>query len=599
MLNAHTYLEVVSSRGQRDLELERVHHNLRNKDLFLTAYSNLYSNKGALTAGVDPSDSIDGMSTERIDKLIDTLKDGTFRWKPTKRVYIPKKNGKLRPLGMPSWNDKLVQEAIRLILNAYYEPQFSKHSHGFRPKRSCHTALKEIVKEWRGITWFIEGDIKGCFDNIDHELLLQILGRKIKDEKFLKLMREMLKVGYLEDWKYHQVLSGTPQGGVISPLLSNIFLNELDKFMEEVLLPKYNIAERYKGRRINPEYNRLRYLRDRASKAGHKEEAESWDKLMKQQRYWSDTGEYRRLRYIRYADDFLLGFTGPKQEAEAIKQEIKTFLATLKLEMSDEKTLITHASTESARFLGYEVSIALENSRRKSKRRTINGSTMLRIPEDVKKKWEAKYQAKGKVVHLTERIDDTDFDIISQYQSELQGLVNYYRMAVNAAGLWKIKWIMETSLTKTLARKHKTSVTWIYQHYKGKNENGLKTVEVKVQREEKPPLVAQFGGIHIRYERTGHIEDAPEKPMVLMARTQLVDRLLAEKCELCGSGENVEVHHIKSIKSLIQKYRKRGTEMPIWTQRMAEIHRNTLVVCKSCHTKIHNGTYDGIRLKLT
>lgn len=209
MLTAQVYLELVKNRSERGLELERVYHNLKNPDLFLMAYGKLYANKGAMTPGTETNDSIDGMSMKRIEKIIQSLDNGTFRWKPAKRIYIPKANGKLRPLGIPSWTDKLVQETMRLILEAYYEPKFSIHSHGFRPDKGCHTALQEIVKTGKGTTWFIEGDIKGCFDNIDHEILLEIIGWNIKDAKFLKLLREMLKAGYVEDWKYRDTHSGT------------------------------------------------------------------------------------------------------------------------------------------------------------------------------------------------------------------------------------------------------------------------------------------------------------------------------------------------------------------------------------------------------
>jgi group II intron reverse transcriptase/maturase len=238
MRDAQTYLEIVRDRGERRLGLKRVYRNLRNKELFLRAYAKLYANQGALTPGTDPKDTVDGMSLKRIDRIIADLEAGTYRWKPSRRSYIPKKNGKLRALGMPGWRDKLLQQVIHCVLSAYYEPRFSRVSHGFRPGRGCHTALQSIMCTWRGTKWFIEGDIRGCFDEIGHEKLLEVIGRSIKDQRLLKLLRGMLKVGYLEDWKYQQTYSGTPQGGIISPLLANIFLNELDKYVEEVLILK-------------------------------------------------------------------------------------------------------------------------------------------------------------------------------------------------------------------------------------------------------------------------------------------------------------------------------------------------------------------------
>lgn len=592
MLTAQVYLELVKNRSERGLELERVYHNLKNPDLFLMAYGKLYANKGAMTPGTETNDSIDGMSMKRIEKIIQSLDNGTFRWKPAKRIYIPKANGKLRPLGIPSWTDKLVQETMRLILEAYYEPKFSIHSHGFRPDKGCHTALQEIVKTGKGTTWFIEGDIKGCFDNIDHEILLEIIGWNIKDAKFLKLLREMLKAGYVEDWKYRDTHSGTPQGGVISPLLSNIFLNELDKFVERELLPQYNRGDR---KPENPDYRRIKKQAYTAREKGQTELAEELDKIQRTINSSVSTPEYRRLRYVRYADDFILCLIGTKAEAKEIKECIRDFLATIKLTMSEEKTLITHAASENARFLGYHLRVTWENSQRTNTRRAINGTVTLRIPRDVTDKWKQKYQEKGKVTHNPKRLADSDFDIISRYNSELLGLVNYYTMAINVSGLSGVKWIMETSLVKTLANKHRQSITWVYQKYKTKSPEGLTCLQIRIDREGKQPLIASFGGKPIHYQKFANIVEAT--PQIVTNRTQLVERLLAGECELCGSTTNVEVHHIRSIKELVQKYRKRGTEMTWWIKRMAEMYRKTLVICAKCHDQIHAGTYDGRKLR--
>ena len=350
MRSAETILDVLRERGRQGLPVERLFRQLFNPQLYLLAYGRIYPNNGAMTPGAD-GETPDGMSLGRIGRIIDALRHERYRFQPVKRAWIPKKNGKMRPLGLPSWSDKLVGEVIRMLLEAYYEPQFSGCSHGFRPKRGCHTALSEVANTWTGTTWFIEGDISDCFGSLDHEVMLSILAEKIHDNRFLRLIKQMLQAGYLEDWVWNATLSGAPQGGVASPVLSNIYLDRLDKFVETVLIPEYT---RGSGRAKNPRYfevwraiRRARALGDRARER----------ELRKQLRALpsgdpADPG-YRRLKYLRYADDHLLGFTGPKAEAEEIRQRLAEFLREdLKLELSQEKTLITHGRTGAARFLG-------------------------------------------------------------------------------------------------------------------------------------------------------------------------------------------------------------------------------------------------------
>src|SRR5713226_5717208 len=215
MRTAETILDVIRERGKKGLPLERVYKLLFNKDLYLLAYGRIYRNKGAMTHGVT-DETPDGMSLEKIDAIIETLRYERYQSLPARRTYILKKNGKKRPLGMPVWSDKLVQEVIRLILEAYYDPPFSHRSHGFRPKRGCHTELREIYQNWKGTVWFIEGDISHCFDKLNHELLLEILSEHIHDHRFIRLMRALLDAGYMEEWRLNQSLSGVPQGGIIS-----------------------------------------------------------------------------------------------------------------------------------------------------------------------------------------------------------------------------------------------------------------------------------------------------------------------------------------------------------------------------------------------
>lgn len=593
MRNAQRYLELVRSRGERGLELRRVYRNLQNKELFLMAYAKLYANNGALTPGVDPKDTVDGMSLKKVEAIIDDLRAGTYHWKATRRTHIPKRNGRQRPLGVTSWSDKLLQEVIRMIFTAYYEPQFSDTSHGFRPGRGCHTALRDILDKWKGTKWFIEGDIKGCFEEIGHQALLAVISEKVKDERLIKLLKEMLEAGYMEDWRHHRTYSGVPQGNVLSPILANIFLNELDTYIEKTLIPQYTKGKR---RRANPEYNRICQAIYKAKAQGNHD---LYGKLVKERRMMpskeTHDPQYQRLRYCRYADDILLGFTGSKAEAMQIKHNIGNYLASLGLTLSDEKTLITHATTGRARFLGYDVYMAHGDSRLCNKRRSINGTPMLSVPPEVVKEWKTRRIRQGKPYHRTELLNNSDYDIVLTYNLEFQGLANYYALAHDVAQkLYPVKWIHLQSLVKTLAAKHKRKATWVYKKYYHKLNNGIKAIVVKVERKDKDPLVTRFGAKPIRFDRGAILEDTilQSRP----TRNELVKRLLASQCELCDSTENINVHHIRKLKDLKRRYAGRPSP-PHWAVRMIEKRRKTLVVCRQCHQAIHAGTYDGPKLK--
>ncbi len=300
MQTTEAYLELLRERGKRGLPLERVYRQLFNKNLYLTAYGKIYRNKGASTKGVN-DDTVDGMSLDKIDAIIEALRHERYQWTPAKRISIPKRNGKKRPLGLPVWSDKLLAEVIRMILDAFYDIQFSEHSHGFRENRGCHTALQEVYHLWNGTTWIIEGDISDCFGSLSHELLLSTLSEKIHDGRFLNLMRKLLDAGYLEDWTFNQTLSGVPQGSICSPILSNILLDKFDQFAENTLIPQYS---RGKSRKNAQEYKRLLAQATQRFKTGQKEAAL---KIRKQaQRLPSrdpHDPDFRRLKSIRYADD--------------------------------------------------------------------------------------------------------------------------------------------------------------------------------------------------------------------------------------------------------------------------------------------------------
>ncbi len=591
MQEAETVLNVIRERGERGLPLENIYRLLYNRNLYLRAYGRIYSNQGATTKGIT-AETVDGMSLAKIDRIIDELRHERFRWTPVRRVNIPKPNGKTRALGIPTWTDKLLQEVIRMILEAYYEPQFSDRSHGFRPDRGCHTALSNVVDYWTGTRWFVEGDIKGCFDNIDHEVLLSVLGEKLHDNRFLRLLKYLLKAGYLEDWKYGRTLSGTPQGGVVSPILSNVHLDRLDKYVENVLIPA---CTRGTTRRRNPTWNALRSRMVYHRKVGNYTLAAQLRRKLRTLPSGDPSDpEYRRLRYVRYADDFVLGFIGPKAEAEQIKESLEMFLRdTLKLELSREKTLITHASSQAATFLGYELVHQRANDKLDpSGQRIINGKLGLRVPANVIEQHCRAYMGNGKPTHRPDLIHDDDFTIVRTYQDAFRGVVQYYLLAQNVSHFGRLRWVMQQSLAKTLAAKHKTTRRKAVQRYKStvQTEHGERAC-LKVVKERgngKRPLVAQFGGIPLKRKRQANLID--QTPQRYRAdRVELIQRLLADECELCGSTMEVEVHHIRALRDLNVKGRR---DKPKWVQIMAARKRKTLVVCRTCHMDIHHGRFN-------
>jgi len=584
MQNAEKVLGVLHDRGKNGLPCNELYRQMFNKELYLMAYGRIYANHGAMTPGAS-AETADGMSEDKIHEIIEAMRAERYRFSPVRRTFIPKKNGKLRPLGLPTWSDKLVGEVVRLLLEAYYEPQFSDRSHGFRPRRGCHTALREVEKTWTGTTWFIEGDISDCFGSLDHEIMVQILAEKIHDNRFLRLIANMLKAGYLEDWKYHATLSGSPQGGVVSPILSNIYLNKLDVYVEKVLIPQYT---RGKHRHANPEYERKRSQMRRARDGGDQEMVRRQLRRELRQIPSGDPQDpgYRRLRYTRYADDHLLGFTGPKTEAAAIKDQLARFLrGELALELNPDKTLITHARTRAARYLGYEIIVQHGNDRLTNGRRAVNGGVALRVPLDVIKTKRAPYRQRGKPWHRPALQNLDDFDIVQAYGAEYRGITGYYMLAIDVWRLDELRWHAETSMLKTLAAKYESTVPKMAARYKAKitTPHGLRTCfEARIRRENKPDLVARFGGVPlIRKKDAVLIDRVPARPPA--PRKELIHRLRSRRCELCSDPAKVVIHQVRKLASLGQA----GAGQPAWAAKMARMRRKTLVVCAPCHDVIH------------
>lgn len=601
MRNPETILNSLAKCAEiPDYKFERLYRNLYNTEFYLLAYSKLAPNSGNLTQGTS-EETIDGFNLERVNKLIERLKSETYQPHPARRIYIPKKNGKQRPLGIPSFEDKLVQEVIRTILEAIYEKTFKPTSHGFRPNRSCHTALSEISNRFTGSKWFIEGDICAFFDNIDHHILINLLRKKINDEKFIRLIWKFLRAGYVEEWKFHNTYSGTPQGGIISPILSNIYLHELDSYMDKYK-QRFNSGEK---RKKNPEYKRLEgrmyWLRKKIQTIGaeSEEKSELVGKLKELSKQlislpYSEPFDtsYKRLNYVRYADDFIIGIIGSKADAQQVKNDIETFLmAELKIELSTEKTLVTHTS-KFARFLGYDIIIARDQTVRKDrngvKKRYYAYNCKLYTPKEA---WINKLKTLGVLkiqrngvwipVPRTGLSFLSDLEILSIYNAEIRGLYNYYALSYNTNVFNKFMYVMKFSMYKTFALKYRTTLCKILYKYK---KNGRFTVEYETKAGKQYRTLYQE--VFTRKKSISN-SDTDRLPQIgiYKGRTELTQRLKANRCEWCGAEhENMEVHHIKKIKNLKGKAK--------WEQVMIARRRKTMVLCHQCHVKLHIGKLD-------
>lgn len=472
-----------NSTKNKDEIFTKLFRYLLRPDIYFTAYKNLYANSGAGTRGIN-DDTADGFGEKKIQKIIESLRSKSYRPNPVRRTYIQKKNSKkCRPLGIPTFSDKLVQEALRMILEAIYEPIFLNVSHGFRPNRSCHTALKTIKRQFAGARWFVEGDIKGCFDNIDHEILIKVLRNKVKDARIIKLIYRFLKAGYLEDWQYHKTYSGTPQGGILSPLLANIYLHELDKFVMKLKEEFDTPSENQKTPEYRKLHNELKRISWRLKKVSGEERTQLLEEYrIKRKKLMTipcTAQTDKKLRYIRYADDFIIAVKGSKEDCKAIKQKLSEYISgQLNMELSEEKTLITHSS-ECAGFLGYDICVRRSQAIKRGgnhhvKKRTLNGSVELIVPLNDKihkfifSKKIAVQKNDGALfpVHRKYLIGSTDLEIVTIYNTELREICNYYSLAANFSKLNYFAYLIEYSCLKTIASRHKSSIYKVIGKYR-------------------------------------------------------------------------------------------------------------------------------------
>ena len=609
MRSPQNVLESLSSKAcNSNYQYQRLYRNLYNPEFYLTAYQKIQAKQGSMTAGTDGK-TVDGMGMKRINALIAKLRDFRYQPSPARRTYIPKANGKKRPLGIPSFDDKLVQEVVRMILESIYEPTFLNTSHGFRPKRSCHTALQYVQKNFTGVKWFVEGDIKGCFDHVDHHVLVNILRRRIQDEHFIGLIWKFLKAGYMEDWVYHNTYSGTPQGSIISPILANIYLNELDVFMAQY-------AQTFRQgdkRRINPDYKKTLDKRrgkqewlkrnehkiSQEQKAAVKAEIDEINQYLRTIPYVDPMDDgYKRLVYVRYADDFLIGVIGSKVDAKQVKADVGQFIRQqLHLELSQEKTLITHGS-DFAQFLSFQITTSTEQNSTRAKagyiKRSYTGRIKLYVP---KEKWlkrllsygalKIQYDKNNGNKEIWEPICRSglrnldDLEILNQYNAEIRGLYNYYRIAHNATVLNNFLYVMKYSMYKTFAGKYRTSMRKIIQKY---TKNRVFVITYQGKSGEKSVVFYNQG-----MRRDTHVS-ATDPDIIGRARenrnyTSLVQRLRGCQCEWCEATDvEIEIHHVKKLKDLSGRAE--------WERHMIARRRKTMALCHNCHVKLHAGKLD-------
>lgn len=552
-----------------DLIIDRNLYSLVcDRKLILLAYDNIKSKPGSLTQGIIPT-TLDGISNERLEKLIISLKNESFKFTPARRVYVPKSNNTKdkRPITIASPMDKLVQEAMRLILNSIYEPLFLNCSHGFRPNRSCHSALKEIKTQFQPMTWIIEGDINKCFDNINHNKLMEIIEKKIADRQFTKLIWKSLKAGYFEFQIFKHNIVGTPQGSIISPILANIYLNQLDQFVKE-LKEEFDI-----GKEPSPTNETTRLIQ-RMRKAKKLGDNGAVKKIWKERKACPYTNfydpKYRRLSYVRYADDWVIGIRGSYQETEIIRSKVSQFCKSIELNVNETKTKITNLNKEKVMFLGTIIKrscqvgyIKIQASAMKRKNRQLRFEAPIQRIRS--KLISSGFIKKGKSYPRYIWMHLTHDQIIHLYNAVFRGFINYYSFVHNYSRLVSyVGYILKQSCAKLLAAKFTLNKT--IKAYK------------KFGKDLRSPKGIKF--ISPKYKTTLEFKNKDFSVIQSLYSAKSIASLCGLACLNCGSTDKVEMHHIRAMKDLNPK-------LSYLDKLMVKANRKQIPLCKICHIQKH------------
>lgn len=575
----------------------------------LLAYNTIKSNSGNMVKGAD-KETLDGINVPWFTETSRNLIEESWWPKPARRVYIPKPNGKMRPLGISSPRDKIVQQSMRMVLETLLEPKFSNLSHGFRPARGCHTALRE-VRDWKGVIWFIEGDIKGFFDNIDHHILEDLINKHVKDKRLINLYWKFVKAGYVE-WDKSKVNfvstdMGVPQGGILSPLLSNLVLHEFDRYIENMKDQMDTESKNLKPFVTNPNYHKLTMRINRLKKKMNALTGkELWNAKFEYVKTVKDRRKVKsiipnplvsKIKYVRYADDWLIGLWGSKQVAHRIKNLAKNYLTDLKLELSMEKTLITNAREERAKFLGTFIKRLASN---KSTHYRIDKGRSRRVPT-------GNLWMTAPILELANKLEDKEFlvrkdhrwipksiakftalpvaEIIQRYNSIANGISNYYSFADNRRYLRKIIWILKESLRKTISRKLNVNKKTFTLRLGKKISTNI------FNKQDKNTKTIRFTQIDYSRRPMHFLGDKIFKdPILSLIYKVSTISSFGMVCSSCGSSSNIEMHHVKHIKTINQK-------LNTFDKMMAKINRKQVPLCRNCHMEVHQGTYQGKSIK--